>query len=205
MKNETTTLFLQSASRGMTAVADVALMTLYRRTFAALRKSARLGLALFPLLVLLMGSCKTPDASPFAGGTAAEKFRASIFPGRYDVGHDAEYIPAAGYISGAKSLVADMPQYLNMLTRQEIGYIFGEPSLRRKDADAEVWQYRVGACAVDFYFYGHAHGSPLAHIDVRLKDELVPGSALRAEPATMREKSGCLREVVARGNGAVSI
>lgn len=168
---------------------DQGFMLFYRHARRNARRISHLAVALLPLMALLVGSCKTSQSpSAYNVSTGPEQFRAALFPDRADF-QGAHYIPAAGYVSSARSFVEETPPALMMLTREEVGYIFGRPTLHRQDADAEVWQYKAGACVVDFYFYGK---NPLSHIEVRLKED---GTTFRAEPVSPDEQSECLSDV----------
>ena len=181
---------------------DRALMSLYSHVNKNSRRLTHLVVALLPLLVLLVGSCKTMQLPQGYTGNAAgpEQLREALFPDRANF-HGAHYYPAAGYVSQAQTFIAGQPQSLMMLSQQEIGYLFGKPTLHRQDADAEVWQYKAGGCVVDFYFY-HQDGSrdlsQISYIDFRMKDELIPGSKARENPISTREKSDCLHDVMSR-------
>jgi len=183
------------------AVADEALLLLYGHIRRNSRRLTRMIVTVLPLMVLLVGSCKTSQMSwTFGNNAEPEQFQTALFPDRVNF-HGAHYYPAAGYISRAQMFVVGQPQSLMMLTQQEIGYLFGKPTLHRQDADAEVWQYKAGGCVVDFYFYdekGARGRSRLSYVDVRLKDELVPGSSPRAVPVSVREQSECLDDVVSQ-------
>lgn len=178
--------------------ADRGFMLFHRQV----RRAAHFVVALLPLMMLLVGSCKTSQL-PWSYGSNAgpEQFRTALFPDRVNY-QGAHYYPAAGYISRAQSFVAGTPDNLMLLTQQEIGYLFGKPSLHRQDADAEVWQYKTRSCVVDFYFYDtdRKQGqSPLVYADMRLKEEMVPGSLPRKTPLSEQEKSDCLHDVVSGG------
>ncbi len=171
-------------------VIDDGFMTLYSHVRRNARRITSLVITMVPLMALLVGSCKTSQTSYLSddiynGKTGAEQFQAALFPDMVSF-HGMHYVPAAGYVSQARSLVEDSPQTLMMLTSDEVGYIFGKPTLHRHDADAEVWQYKTSACVVDFYFYGKKQ---LSYIDARLKDQT---------PASAREKSKCLSHIDAK-------
>jgi hypothetical protein len=173
---------------------DRGFMQFYRNA----RRITRLAVALLPLMALLVGSCKTAEQpQAYNGSIGPEQFRGVLFPDRAGF-QGANYSPAAGYVSAARGFVEDTPPALMMLTRQEIGYLYGRPALQRQDADAEVWQYKTGACVVDFYFYGP---DKLSYIDVRLKED---DMTFRAIPASARERSGCLHDVDAEDFPATS-
>jgi hypothetical protein len=186
---------------------DHALMSLYSHVNKNSRRLTHLVVALLPLLVLLVGSCKTTQLPlAYSGNAGPEQLRAALFPDQANF-HGAHYYPAAGYVSQAQTFIAGQPQSLMMLTQQEIGYLFGKPTLHRQDADAEVWQYKAGGCVVDFYFYNQLNArdqSQLSYIDFRMKDELIPGSRARQNPISVREKSDCLHDVMSRGSFSIS-
>lgn len=169
---------------------DAALMASYAFARRNARRIAQLVLTLAPLLALLVGSCQTARTHALSALAAdgPSRFRAALFPVR--AGHEA---PAAGYVSIARRFVENKPAALEMLTRAEIGYIFGQPDLRRRDGDADIWQYKAGACVVNLYFYG---GSALAHIDVNVKSR---DDAFRATPVSAHERRNCLRSIDAPG------
>ncbi len=169
------------------SILDDSFMLLYRHVRQNARRITNLVVTLVPLMALLVGSCKTSQTSSLAdniygGKTNAEQFQTALFPDRVNF-HGAHYTPAAGYIAQARDFVEAMPQTMTMLTRDQIGYLFGKPSFHRHDADAEVWQYKTGACVVDFYFYGKKQ---VSYVDARRKDQT---------PASQREESGCLHNI----------
>lgn len=143
-------------------------MAFYAETETNVRRLVRLAVALVPLMMLLVGSCKTGDMPASYGGNASvEQFRTALFPDRVNRG-DGEYKPAPGYISRARKVVSGRPEWLSNLTEQEVSYMFGEPAMKRKDADARIWQYKKDGCIVDVYFYdGSANGNPVSYVDYR--------------------------------------
>ena len=180
-------------------VLDQAFMMLYRYVRRHWPRITRLIVVLLPLIVLLVGSCKTAQFPwAYGGNTGSEQFRTALFPDRMNF-QGTHYYPAAGYVSRARDFVEDAPEVLMMMTQNEIGYLFGKPTMHRRDANAEVLQYKTNSCVVDFYFYNeHGTREPtrLSYIDLRLKDEMVQGGLLRTEPLSVREQSKCLRAVV---------
>ncbi len=182
-------------------VADRALLAFYALARRNTRRLIHLVLTLLPLMALLVGSCETSQLPwVYSNQAAPEQLRTALFPDRINF-RGAHYYPAAGYVARAQTFVVGQPESLMMLTQQEIGYLFGKPTLHRQDADAEVWQYKAGGCVVDFYFYdaGSARNqSKLSYVDVRTKEELIPGSALRSVPVSSSERSDCLHDVMKR-------
>lgn len=177
---------------------DNAFMGFYAHMRQNARRLTRLGFALLPLMMLLVGSCKVSEVTDgFAGKDQTAQFRAALFPDSIAVKGDF-YRPAGGYIVRAQSFVEGEPAALSRLTEKEIGYMFGKPSMERKDAEARVWQYRTESCAVDFFFYdsGENDGNPVTYVDYRLGIDLDPEAAPREEPLTERSQSKCLRRIV---------
>jgi hypothetical protein len=172
---------------------DSGFMLFYRHARRNARRITNLVITLVPLMALLVGSCKTAQttdnlaaslssATVYSVTTDAEQLQTALFPDQAAF-HGAHYVPAAGYVEEARNFVEEKPQTMMMLTRDQIGYMFGKPSFHRHDADAEVWQYKTAACVVDFYFYGK---SQVSYIDTRHKDQT---------PATASEVSSCLHHI----------
>ena len=176
------------------SILDDGFMLFYRHVRRNARRITNLVVTLVPLMALLVGSCKTSQTADniYSVVTSAEQFRTALFPDRATF-HGAHYTPAAGYVAEARDFVEDQPQKMLMLTRDEIGYLFGKPTFHRHDADAEVWQYKTGGCVVDFYFYGQ---KPVSYIDARHKDQT---------PASASEESSCLHNIDKQDFGSASI
>ena len=195
-------IYWQDPGAVLVDVVDRALILLYSHVRKNARRLTRLIVTLVPLMALLVGSCK-PSQLPWSLGSNADpvQFRIALFPDRVAY-EGVSYSPAAGYVSRAQEFVVHQPESMLMLTQQEITYLFGKPTLHRQDANAEVWQYKTAGCVVDFYFYDEAGTkgqSPLSYVDIRMKDEMVPGSAFRTRPLAPAEKSDCLHTVTSRG------
>lgn len=61
----------------------------------------------------------------------------------------------------------------------EIAAMLGEPSFRRRDPPAEIWQYRSGSCVLDLFLYSDGQEKPtyaVTHAEARQR-----GSAARAD------------------------
>ncbi|MBL8712684.1 MAG: hypothetical protein JNM12_07275 [Alphaproteobacteria bacterium] len=172
---------------------DEAFMGFYWHVRRNARRLSRLMLAMLPLMVLLVGSCKTSEVTDnFAHKNDVTQLRAALFPDRVET---PDYHPAGGYIARAQDFVQSNPAALTKLTEQEIGFLFGKPSMERRDADARIWQYKTPSCVMDVFFYG-GDQSPVSYIDYRIKADLEQGSAPRTEPLGVRNQSKCLRKIV---------
>ena len=159
-----------------------------------LRRGAELVLTIVPLMLLLVGSCKTADLPGAYGGSAgADQFRIALFPDQVRVKDSEMYKPARGYVQRAQTYVSGAPETLEMLTAREVSYLFGEPKFQRKDAiaKASVWQYSHGECVVDFYFYddaGNAAQPAVSYADVRQRND--------AHQLSGDAETDCLRAVM---------
>ena len=183
--------------------ADRAFMALYAHARRNARRIMQLMMAFVPLLMLLVGSCKTSELPGSYGSNAGpDQFRVALFPDRVNY-TGADYYPARGYISRAQTYVAGVPQALMQLTEQEIGYLFGTPTVERRDADARVWQYRGKACVVDIYFYqekGRDKGYSVTHVDFRPSK---PGTLVDdVQQDAIENQSSCIRTLVRSGAAA---
>ena len=56
--------------------------------------------------------------------------------------------------------IDDDPQQLMGLAGIELTELLGEPGFRREDADAQIWQYGGGECALDIYLYRGGEALP---------------------------------------------
>jgi hypothetical protein len=149
---------------------DRGLMTIYARLSEQARRLMRLTLAVLPLVVILVGSCKTSELPGVqAGRSADEQLRVALLPA-YG-GQD--------YVERARDYVESVPETMNHLTQREVTALYGAPAMTRKDADAQVWQYRSDECVMDVYFYGSGDGRPVTYVDYRGKASVsAPASCL---------------------------
>ena len=154
-------------------------------------RGAELMLTLVPLLMLLVGSCKTADLPGAYGGSAgADQFRLALFPDQVRVKDTDLYKPARGYVQRAQTYVSGTPDTLEMLTAREVSYLFGKPQWQRKDmvAKANVWQYSNNECVVDLYFYDGGAQPTVSYADVRQRHN--------ARPLAGDAETNCLRAVM---------
>ena len=181
---------------------DAAVMVFYVHLRRNARRLSHLALALLPLAVLLVGSCKTYEGpSSYVSAEAPAQFRLALFPDSAEAQSD-DFRPARGYVASARKFVAGEPQSLTKLSEREIAYLFGKPSLERRDADARIWQYRTDSCVVDVYLYkndAQNNEYSVSYVDFRSGDELKIGGPIAEKPATEKNQSRCLRKLVSAG------
>ena len=46
----------------------------------------------------------------------------------------------------------------------------GDPTLRRRDAPAEIWQYRSALCVLDLFLYREGQGTRVTNVELRPRD-----------------------------------
>lgn len=180
---------------------DRAMLSLYAGVRRNSRRIVRFVVVLLPLMLLLVGSCKTstPETAAYQPLAAEDRFRTALFPDRVNF-TGMSYYPAEGYIARARSYVSDDPETLSMLTEQEITYLFGKPTMARKDAQASVWQYKTGTCVVDFYFYdqpGLEDESRVSFVDVR---RIGKDGRMQFKTVSEARKSDCFETVIDEGD-----
>lgn len=110
-------------------------------------------------LVLLLGACEgtrpmTTTGRPGAGALPQE---AALPPGGMP--------PAPG----------DVPGRLRGLAAGEVVAKLGDPSFRRHEAPAEVWQYFGPGCVLDLFLYDDKGAQRVAHVELRSRN-LNPGA-----------------------------
>ncbi|CAA7614092.1 conserved exported hypothetical protein [Candidatus Terasakiella magnetica] len=81
------------------------------------------------------------------------------------------------------------PEALKGLSAVQVERALGDPSFRRRDPPAEIWQYRVKACTLDLFLYDENSSRKVSHVAVRTPG----GNTITAQD--------CLDEIIARRNG----
>ncbi|HSV29486.1 MAG TPA: hypothetical protein VLL76_08000, partial [Candidatus Omnitrophota bacterium] len=79
------------------------------------------------------------------------------------------------------------PARLKGLNPLQVKAVLGKPVFTRRDAPAEIWQYRSRACTLDVFLYDEKNGQSVAHVAVR-------------SPQPMDEKD-CFSDLTARSRG----
>ncbi|MDA8231147.1 MAG: hypothetical protein M0006_07405 [Magnetospirillum sp.] len=64
------------------------------------------------------------------------------------------------------------PSRLKGLTAIQVKALLGAPGFTRRDAPAEIWQYRSGRCTLDLFLYDGAAGQTVEGYDVRSSDSM---------------------------------
>lgn len=109
--------------------------------------------ALAPLALLV--AC---GGAPNRGGVASNT------PGGFDqFGTDASRGGAAALPGGTG---AD-PSRLKGLSPLQVRAVLGKPMFTRRDAPAEIWQYRGRVCTIDLFLYDEGGSQTVTHVAVR--------------------------------------
>ncbi|MBC7908333.1 MAG: hypothetical protein H7Y60_16520 [Rhodospirillaceae bacterium] len=77
------------------------------------------------------------------------------------------------------------PNRLKGLSPLQVRSVLGKPVFTRRDAPAEIWQYRSRACTLDLFLYDEGGSQTVAHYAVRGQQPV--------------NESQCLGELVGKG------
>ncbi|MEE8516096.1 MAG: hypothetical protein V3T02_05590 [Alphaproteobacteria bacterium] len=61
------------------------------------------------------------------------------------------------------TVTVKVPERIVGLSHAEISELFGKPQFRRRDAPAEIWQYRGATCILDLFLYDTGNGFLRVH------------------------------------------
>lgn len=79
------------------------------------------------------------------------------------------------------------PSRLKGLSPTQVRAVLGKPMFTRRDAPAEIWQYRGRACTLDLFLYDDGADQKVAHVAVRSQQPV--------------NESQCMGELVGRAEG----
>lgn len=68
------------------------------------------------------------------------------------------------------------PRALVGLTGSEVSGLLGRPGFVRRDAPAEIWQYRAADCVLDVFLYTEPGGARVKHVELRPRQSARPTS-----------------------------
>ena len=99
------------------------------------------------------------------GGAPQQTGAAGAVPGGFDqFGPDALRGGQAALPEGT----GGDPSRLKGLSPLQVRAVLGKPMFTRRDAPAEIWQYRGRACTIDLFLYDEAGGQQtVAHVAIR--------------------------------------
>ena len=82
---------------------------------------------------------------------------------------DAANAASAGAGTAMRSPLTDVSELIG-LERQQLQARLGDPALRRRDAPAEIWQYRSSLCVLDLFLYRDGQAVRVTNAEVRPRD-----------------------------------
>ncbi|HIJ63585.1 MAG TPA: hypothetical protein HPQ04_12900 [Rhodospirillaceae bacterium] len=85
--------------------------------------------------------------------------------------------PAAQARPAAPPTVADLgadPDRFRGLSSQEVTGFLGEPSFRRREKPAEIWQYYGQGCVLDLFLYDDNAVKRVSHAELRGQPSCLP-------------------------------
>lgn len=116
------------------------------------------------LPLLLLAACAGPQGA--AGNRPLPRPQAAAGTGTGQT--DQASLPPADNAD----LAAD-PGRFKGLTGEEVQARLGEPSFRRRDPPAEIWQYYGPGCVLDLFLYDENGARKVAYAEVRQRDSLL--------------------------------
>jgi hypothetical protein len=107
-------------------------------------------------LALLLGACQVPPRPVTAGA----------WPGPSSGSPSVPAPDPAGKLPTNGELAADLTRFKG-LAAQEVMAALGDPSYRRREAPAEIWQYFGAGCVLDLFLYEDSGAQRVAHVELR--------------------------------------
>jgi hypothetical protein len=89
-----------------------------------------------------------------------------------------------------KGSEAGGPAVLRGLSPAEVKTMLGSPGFQRRDAPAEIWQYRGRGCTLDLFIYDGGSGQTVDHYAVRSAVPVADKDCFDALMAERRALSG---------------
>lgn len=124
----------------------------------------RLVAAILPLLALAACGGAPPNKGNAPLATAGTHPVPWHFDGEPKTGEETAALPLPAVPPGPM----DEPARLKGLEGRQVKSVLGAPSFRRREAPAEIWQYRARTCTLDLFLYDEAGGiQTVAHWAVR--------------------------------------
>jgi hypothetical protein len=114
--------------------------------------------------VSLLAACaQNPGPSTVSGASS---------PAAATAGQDQSTQPAANSATDHNDALPDAahitePSRLKGLTVVQVQEVLGQPGFQRRDAPAEIWQYRGRGCTLDLFIYDYGNSRTVDHWSVR--------------------------------------
>jgi hypothetical protein len=137
------------------------------------------GLAAIAIVAVLLGGCTALNAglpSDLSGliGPPQKRFEGTPAHGAAPAAAIASLEPATAPVTSAAAAPPRPPlndvRELIGLEREQIQARLGDPALRRRDAPAEIWQYRSPLCVLDVFLYRDGTAMRVTNAELRPRD-----------------------------------
>lgn len=84
------------------------------------------------------------------------------------IGPDGKTVATGEKLASLPGGTGADPSRLKGLSPMQVRAVLGKPMFTRRDAPAEIWQYRGRACTIDLFLYDEAGGQQtVSHVAVR--------------------------------------
>ncbi|HVI51052.1 MAG TPA: hypothetical protein VM661_07580 [Candidatus Sulfotelmatobacter sp.] len=107
-------------------------------------------------LTALLAACGPDGPGPGVGGKGPQTSRAGS-------------APRSGANSGGNGGDQDADRFKGKSDKEILAFL-GEPSFRRREAPAEVWQYYGQGCVLDLFLYDETGGQRVTHAELRSRN-----------------------------------
>ncbi|HTH16817.1 MAG TPA: hypothetical protein VL974_09210 [Magnetospirillum sp.] len=124
-----------------------------------------------------------PLAFLVACGGAPQRTGLASLGGGDRFGTDASHGGQTASLPGGEA----EPSRLKGLSPTQVRAVLGKPMFTRRDAPAEIWQYRSRACTIDLFLYDEGGSQTVTHVAVRSQQPV--------------NESQCMGELVGRTEG----
>ena len=104
-----------------------------------------------------------PDALPQPAASASAKAPPAAVP----VAESAQQPPQSASLPRPRVAALRTTTELVGLDSTMVEQRLGTPALRRRDAPAELWQYRSPLCVMDLFLYSDGRGFKVTHVELR--------------------------------------
>lgn len=133
------------------------------------------------IVLVALGACQAPKPAvvpPVSESPAVPEAAPNAAP------ESAQSDPATAALPPPEPIINDDPRQLLGLGPGALRAILGKPELVRREAPAEIWQYRNENCVFDVFLYDDAGRREVTYIEAR------DGAAQKIEPRA------CLNELL---------
>ena len=124
------------------------------------------------------GHENTSPATPAAQEPVTQKAQApAAAPRATNDGAGLNVTPVTAIVPPAARTLNLAPESLIGKELERVSALYGRPDMRLREADAEIWQYREGACVLELFMYKTADILSVVHVEVRSRRPTIEAAA----------------------------